>query len=252
MNFNIKQVEMKDRLSTNVDFFVDYDNNRFYKIYRDTGDLDIVERNIKFLYEHKLCSPLVIELLYDNGKFIGYVQEFVAGAKTFYEGLDDKEITFDKKCKYISDVFKSLKKIHEAGSFVGDIHSRNLLYTENGGFLIDLDDIRFSKEDNLPMTEYYYIHRSASDDYDVTSKNTDNIKATIAALSLLYGFDFEEVVIMHSLGCLLSYLELFIGDEDLRNDIMHIFYNRSDDNILYFDDVLRKHFSGKILVKEDK
>lgn len=251
MNINIRRVEFADKLSVNVEFYVDYDNKKFYKVYKDTTDLDLVERNIRFLYEHQVGSPKILELLYDDGHFVGYVQEYIADSKTFFEGEDDKDITFEKKYKYIMDIFQELRRVHQYGAFVGDIHSKNLLYNDDGGYLIDLDDIRFSKEDNQPLTEYYYIHRTINDDYDETSKNTDNIKATIAALSLLYGFDFEDVVIRNSLSTLMYYLELFIGDKDLLNDIGQIFYNRDDDSIIYFDDVLRKYFSGKILIKED-
>ena len=53
---------------------------------------------------------------------------------------------------------------------------------------------------------------------------------------------------MHSISMVISYLELFINDKDLMDDLKKIFYNDSVD-IRYFDEILKKHFRVKEFIK---
>ena len=75
-----------------------------------------------------------------------------------------------------------IRVLHSKGIIIGDVHSRNMLYDENGGYLIDLDEIRLKEEENYLFTEYYYVHFHMKDNYLKSSKNTDNIKASICSL----------------------------------------------------------------------
>lgn len=244
----IKECDLLENTSVNVNLYIDYENEEFIKIYKDDFSKDLVERNINFLRGLDFLNPKIISSFYDkSGQFIGYSQKLVKEAKTFKDGLTDEEISFEQKYKFICDIFRHLRNLHNSGCFIGDIHLRNLLYDGENGYIIDLDDIRFSAEDNLPLSEYYYINYEG--DVEESSIFTDNIKTTISALSLLYGFDFEEIVMMNSLNVFFSYLELFIGDSNLLNDIKNIFYNK--EKVFYFDEVLKKHFSDKVLIKEE-
>lgn len=245
----LRQLEIKEHSSINVDLYIDSSSRKFIKIYKSPVDLELVERNINFINQNNCFNPKILDIYYDeDGNFIGYSQEYINNAKTFLDGLSDRELSFEKKYKYICEIFDSLKKLHRLGAHIGDIHSRNLIYDDEHAYIVDFDDIRFSQEDNLPLSEYYYIQYSSNYNYEESSMFTDNIKATISALSLLYGFDFEEIVMMNSIGTLVSYLELFINDNNLLNDIKEIFYNK--DTIIYFDDVMRKYFAGKLLIKD--
>lgn len=244
----IKDCGLLENTSVNVNLYIDYENEEFIKIYKSNFSKDLVERNINFLKGLPFLTPKIISSFYDeNCNFIGYSQKLIKSAKTFNDGINDDEISFEQKYRFICDVFKHLRYLHSNGCFIGDIHLRNLLYDEKNGYIVDLDDIRFSKEDNLPLSEYYYI--TDGDEVIVSSKFTDNMKATISALSLLYGFDFEEIVMMNSLNVFFNYLELFIGDRNLLNDIINIFLNK--EKVIYFDEVLKKYFNDKILIKEE-
>lgn len=244
----IKDCSLLENTSVNVNLYIDYENEEFIKIYKSNFSKDLVERNINFLKGLPLLTPKIISSFYDeNGNFIGYSQKLIKSPKTFNDGINDDEISFEQKYRFICDVFKHLRYLHSNGCFIGDIHLRNLLYDGKNGYIIDLDDIRFSKEDNLPLSEYYYI--TNGDEVIDSSKFTDNMKATISALSLLYGFDFEEIVMMNSLNVFFNYLELFIGDRNLLNDIINIFLNK--EKVIYFDEVLKKYFNDKILIKEE-
>lgn len=245
----LRQLEIKDHSSINLNLYIDSSEQKFIKIYKSPESLELVERNINFIKEKNCFNPNILDIYYDeDGNFIGYSQDYITNARTFLDGLSDSELSFEKKYKYICDIFESLKKLHSFGAHIGDIHSRNLIYDDEDAYIIDFDDIRFSQEDNLPLSEYYYIQYSSNYNYQESSMFTDNIKATISALSLLYGFDFEEIAIMHSISTLVSYLELFISDDNLLNDIKEIFYNK--DTIIYFDDVLKKYFASKLLIKD--
>ncbi len=238
--------------SSNVGLYLNASEDVLYKIYTnsDTFDLDIVERNIKFLKEHNLFRPRVIDILYDeNGFFIGYSQEYIRDAKTFVDGISDENLTMERKFEIIYNVFRSIRKIHSYCGWIGDVHSRNLLYTDEGGFLIDLDDLRFDRDDNMPLSELYYVYEDYDSSYLESSPRTDNIKATLSALSVLYGFEFEDIIYDKSLHEIMTYLSYFTDDDELLEDFKKIFFDK--DNILYFDDVLRKRFSNKILVKNE-
>lgn len=249
MDINFKSMQVCNDLSIDAELYIDKNNKKIYKIYRNKISIALAERNIRFLYNCSFCCPRILELLYEGDVFLGYSQEYIDDAHSFFDGINDTSLTFDKKFDYICDIFTTIKTIHGHNIYIGDVHSRNMIYDDSKGYLIDLDDIRFSKEDNYSLSEYYYVHRANSDNFMESSKITDNIKATVVVLSLLYGFDFEKILIINSLDVVMSYLELFTNDNNLLDDLRKIFYNDNEDDILYFDDVLKKYFSDKKLVK---
>ena len=80
---------------------------------------------------------------------------------------------------------------------------------------------------------------------NIENKHTDIVKATISALSLLIGFDLEDTARDESLESIKYYLDWFIKDDDIRNEIYQIFDNPNE--VIYLDDILEGN--DKILIK---
>lgn len=222
------------------------DNGILYKFYNAKRSfMDEKERNVNYLREHPLFRPHVIEMFYDNGEFIGYSQEYIDNSKNFREAITDKNLSYERKIELIRDVFSKLRMLHERGIVVGDMHSKNLLYNEDGGYLIDLDEIRFLGVDDFKFEDKYLIKPSSDKPHiKVASPYTDNVKTTIACLSMLVGFDLETLVddkILH-LSVVKDWLNMNMSDIELRDKIFKLL--DSKDEVIYFDEILTSKGKG--------
>ncbi len=219
-------------------------NGVLYKIfYEDTFAYE-KERNITYLIKHRPIKPNALRILDNDDTIIGYTQEFIPNAITFKQGIEDNN--YDLKYKAVLDVFKSIKEIHKCGFIIGDVHSRNFIYNDNGGYLIDLDEIRLPKIDDHKFRDYYLVRKSNQGRVmNIENKHTDIVKATISALSLLIGFDLEDTARDESLESIKYYLDWFIKDDGIRNEIYQIFDNPNE--VIYLDDILEGN--NKILIK---
>ncbi len=216
-----------------------------YKVFYDNAFIVEKMRNLTFLIKEKPIKPNAIDLLESDGELVGYIQEFIPCAKTFKEGIDDSN--YELKYKAVLDVFKSIKKIHSLGYVIGDVHSKNFIYNYDGGYLIDLDEIRIPEEDDWKFRDYYLVKKNnRTPNIKKESFYTDNVKATISSLSLLLGFDLEEVVRDESLETLKIYIDWLINDDELKNQIFEIF-DRSD-QVIYFDEILES--KAKLFMKD--
>ncbi len=226
--------------STNL-YLID---DQLYKFFYDNSFIIEKERNIDYLIRHTPIVPKPLRFAYSQDEIIGYTQEFIPRAKTFKEGIEDQN--YDIKYKAVLDVFKSIKKIHECGFIIGDVHSRNFIYNESGGYLIDLDEMRIPKIDDWKFRDYYLVRRhNNSPEIRVESQYTDNVKATIASLSLLLGFDLEETARDESLDTLKIYIDWLINDDDTKAQIFELFDNPKQP--FYLDDILEGN--NKVLIK---
>lgn len=168
-----------------------------YKFYEDNRSfIEEKERNVLFFKEHPLFSLKIGITFYEGDYFLGFSQEFIPNSRTFKDAIGDESISDNIKMSAVIGVFKKMRMLHEHGILVGDMHSRNIIFDENDGYIIDLDEVRFKGVDDFKFQELYQIQiDEESPRIKVASEYTDNVKATVSALSLLYGFDFEELVV---------------------------------------------------------
>ncbi len=206
-----------------------------YKVYDEISYFrDEKERNIKFLMNNSIPNtPKIYKMLYKNNEFNGYVMEYIEGAMTFREGMN-QEISFSDKIKAILDVYETLKVLHSYNICIGDIHLSNFLYKDGHGYVIDLDEIRYP-EDNFKFRERYLVKESIK---RVPSKQasfiTDNIKVCICCLSFLYNIDLENIICKYSLKSVKIILKFLISDEEYKEISKVLDVNK----LCYFDDIL--------------
>lgn len=206
-----------------------------YKVYDEISYFrDEKERNIKFLMNNSIPNtPKIYKMLYKNNEFNGYVMEYIEGAMTFRDGME-QEISFSDKIKAILDVYETLKVLHSYNICIGDIHLSNFLYKDGHGYVIDLDEIRYP-EDNFKFRERYLVKESIK---SVPSKQasfiTDNIKICICCLSFLYNIDLENIICKYSLKSVKIILKFLTSDEEYKEISKVLDINK----LCYFDDIL--------------
>lgn len=242
---NLKKIN--DDSNNGGNLYTDY--QLLYKLFDDNPCfLDEKERNVHYLYKKRLFHPYVLDILYHGfGKkkrFLGYVQEFIPNAKTFRDGISDQEISYEEKEKIIGDVFDKLRILHAEDKYLGDVHLENFIYNEDGGYIIDLDEIRFQGVDDFNFEDCYLIkpdHNSPA--IRIADRYTDNVKTMIASLSFLYGFDLEAIVKNGTLVDVKQYLECMIEDKEFQGKVFQILDCR--DEVTYFDEILGNTVSKK-------
>ncbi len=213
-----------------------------YKFYEDNRSfIEEKERNVLFFKKHPLFSPKIGITFYEGDYFLGFSQEFIPNSRTFKDAIGDESINDSIKRNAVSGVFRKMRMLHEYGVFVGDMHSRNIIFNENDGYIIDLDEVKFKGVDDFKFQELYQIQVDGeSPRIKVASEYTDNVKATVSALSLLYGFDFEELVVDKVLRIddLKRCVGAIISDDDFKGSVFEVL--DSKDKVVYFDEVLEK------------
>lgn len=206
-----------------------------YKVYDEISYFrDEKERNIKFLMNNSIPNtPKIYKMLYKNNEFNGYIMEYIEGAMTFRDGME-QEIRFSDKIKAILDVYETLKVLHSYNICIGDIHLSNFLYKDGHGYVIDLDEIRYP-EDYFKFRERYLVKESIK---SVPSKQasfiTDNIKVCICCLSFLYNIDLENIICKYSLKSVKIILKFLTSDEEYKEISKVLDVNK----LCYFDDIL--------------
>lgn len=206
-----------------------------YKVYNEISYFrDEKERNIKFLMNNSIPNtPKIYKMLYKNNEFNGYIMEYIEGAMTFRDGME-QEIRFSDKIKAILDVYETLKVLHSYNICIGDIHLSNFLYKDGHGYVIDLDEIRYP-EDYFKFRERYLVKESIK---SVPSKQasfiTDNIKVCICCLSFLYNIDLENIICKYSLKSVKIILKFLTSDEEYKEISKVLDVNK----LCYFDDIL--------------
>lgn len=198
------------------------------------------ERNIDFLIKEKVPNaPLIYEKMYYNGKFIGYIMEYIKDSMTFRQAIG-KNIELDKKIQAIFDVYNSLKYLNSKNIFVGDVHSDNFLITNSGkGYAIDLEWIRFLGDENKFIQRYLIRPGEKFNKTNTPSKYTDNLKFMISSLSLLLDVDLEEYIANreHEINMEVILKEVIMP---LNNPELTAYFNKiiKYENVEYFDDFL--------------
>lgn len=192
------------------------------------------ERNVDFLKNIKIPHAILpTDKIILDGDFRGYEMNNFKDSKTFKQSSRMSNID---RLRVIKDTCIALRKIHELGLYIGDIHLDNFLYNESlvEGALIDFDYIRFPI-DYGKFTEYYRIKKEYYGSFIKENANTDNIKSFAVFLSFMYEVNLEEV--------------LAIGGIDLFKNIMSVLdikclgylidaLDNFDGKITYFDELL--------------
>lgn len=168
--------------------------DRLYKLFDKVFGIDLESLEYKqSLYD--FVSPTIIlpkDLIIDNEKTCGYEQKYISSyslGKCIY-----KNIPFERKRDIINSLSNSLKEINQF-LIVGDINLENILIPrnklDNKGYLIDFDFAKKINAEHINLTAY---NVKVSSDHIIDNLNTDKVKIFISFLSLLYGYNFEEIV----------------------------------------------------------
>lgn len=223
------------------------ENGILYKFFEDNRCfIEEKERNVLFFKENPMFSPKIGITFYNGTDFLGYSMEYIPGCKTFKDAIGDGEITHDIRVKAINGVYSKLKLLHKCDILVGDMHSRNVIFNNNDGYIVDLDEVRFKGEDDFKFEEFYQLKFSEdSPQIKVASAYTDNIKAMISCLSLLYGVDFEDLIHDKVLRIdeLRDAIDVVISDGEFKGDVFRLLDSR--DEVIYFDEILAKQNIAK-------
>lgn len=170
------------------------EGNDLFKIFKDYEwqDLDIIEY-LHGLFDFVSKSNLLPkDLIYYGDVIAGYQEEFINGY-TFLEALK-KPILFERKKQAINNISLALQDINQY-IIVGDINLENLLISKDrndkNGYIIDFDFAKEISDDSTNLTAY---NIKVNSNRIIDNLNTDKVKIFISFLSLLYRYNFEEIV----------------------------------------------------------
>lgn len=219
-------------------------NDCLYKIFKEFYSYQIeIERNTDFQIDESIPNvPKIYDKIYVDGKFSGYIMEYIKNSLTFRSAIG-KDIDTEIKFKAISDVYEALKYLHKKNIYLGDVHSDNFLISSDGlGYIIDLDYMRFPGDEY--KFEQCYLIKPNNNSYkiNVASQYTDNIKVMISCLSLLIGVDLENFISKKTSDIDLE--EIYnVVILPLNNKSLNDYFNKlmNGEEVEYFSDYLLKH-----------
>ncbi len=215
-----------------------------YKIFKEFYSYQSeIERNTDFQIRESIPNtPKIFDKIYVDGKFSGYVMEYIKNAKTFREAIGG-HVDEELKIKAICDVYEALKFLHSRNIYLGDVHSDNFLISSDGdGYIIDLDYMRFPGDEYKFQQCYLIKPNNKAYKINVASIYTDNIKVMLSCLSLLIGIDLERFI---------SKKASDINLEEIYSDVIHplkikpldIYFKKlmNGEEVEYFSDYLLKY-----------
>lgn len=227
-----------------------FNDDILYKIFRDRYDyINKKERNVDLLIGRNIpYAKIPLDKIMLDGEFYGYSMENFQDSCTFKKPTN---MPYTERLKIIKQVFIAIRQLHRLDVHIGDVHLDNFLYRERNdkqgniaseGAVIDFETIRFA-EDKIIFNDYYFLRKNFYEKFYMNeNKNTDNIKATVAALSFLYSVNLEEVLSTSSIG-VIGLLLNSINVESMK-DLQDVLTN-FDGEITYFDELL------PVLAKQD-
>lgn len=121
--------------------------NDILKIYKPCVDIAAKERKISLLINKALPKEAIkpISAVCDNsGKFIGYIMPKAVGEEvrvlTSKKYLKANGVTTEDILKILVKIHETIKVIHTAGVYIGDLNDQNILFDNNGNvYFIDCD-----------------------------------------------------------------------------------------------------------------
>ena len=221
-----------------------FDSNTLYKNVDPYFFIDEVERNVDFQIEnHVPCTPSIYEKIYYKDKFWGYSMECLKNTITF-KNASYLHIDFYVCLKIIQDIYMAIKYLHQRNILLGDIHMDNFLIDTNGcGYMIDLDYM-ISRGDEYKFQDLYQVQlKPDGKRIQINSKNTDNIKAMICCLSLIFGIDLESKNIYQSCINMEDLYYKYI--QPLGIVSLDDYFSRiiQGEEVEYFDDFIKENYT---------
>lgn len=187
INFNKMKKKIYNPFSDNS-FYVDEENNKFYKIFqRNLKSLSIMEKKldeIEKLNKSYISNPS--DIIYNSNSIInGYTQKLIRG-NTLRELINCRNLL--EYLKDIITVSKNLEDLHNCNAVVGDIGFHNIMIDENGEpKFIDIDSISTndikSKTVSLLLSNYY---GRKNKDVEI-GENSDNIGLYLSLFKVIFG-----------------------------------------------------------------
>ena len=250
MKLNVSDLKSIKKLGFGGDTFnsggniYQYSDDVLYKIVDEYFFRDEIERNVDYLMCHDVpCTVKIYDKIYFNDNFFGYSMRYLKNAVTFRTATYLK-IDFDKAIDAVQCVYQAMRYLHDRNILIGDLHLDNMMIDNCGyGYLIDLDYMVFPG-DEYKFRKLYDI-KYQHDGYRVSlsSKNTDNVRAMIGALSIIFGIDLESGFRHYFEIDLESMYDDFI--QSLHLDVLSDYFMRiiSGLDVEYFDDFLEDNYS---------
>jgi serine/threonine protein kinase len=196
---------------------------------------DETRRNIDYQINNPLPhTPIIYDELFIDEEFSGYIMEYIKDSMSFRQALT-ANLPEEVKRKAILDIFETLKELHKNNITLGDVHLDNFLITKDGGYVIDLDYMRFPGDEFKFQTCYDITKGNTK--YTRSSKYSDSIKVLIVALSLLLGIDLEARLLKNNE---INLEELYQIVLETNNKELIEYFNKimNGEDIYYFDDFL--------------
>ena len=236
-------MEKNSLVATNTELSTD--GISLEKLFNDYKNNDERIRNIKFFRENPMFSPKINYTFSSGNLLLGYNMEFIPGCITFKDAVGDDSYTYEDKLRAINGIFDKLKLLHKHDILIGDMHAQNIMFNSEDGYIVDLDEVRFLEEDAGKFDSVYHLVSEDGTVIEEESFYTDNVKATVCCLSLLYGVDFEDI--MHhgtlKIADLRESIDAVVSDKNFKQDIFGLLDSR--DIVVYFDEVLAKQNISK-------
>lgn len=217
----------------NAKYIIYEAENYLYKIIdTNTTYQKIIERNIDYLSKNNIPNvPKIIDKIYYNNKFYGYIVENIKGSITFKEAIF-KEIDTNLKIKAIIDIHKALKALHEKKITLGEINLECFIIDEQGGYIINLDNIHYPYDDNTYKTTYDVKTSNNSPKYK------DIVKMMISSLSLMVNMDLEKIVSPKTKCISLDYIYSMVIPAIGNKKLDEYFKRIMNGEEIYFDDFI--------------
>lgn len=224
------------------------DENFIYKISNIPDDsYNEYVRNIEYLIKNPIINtPKVYEKIYVGNKVCGYITENIKNSISFRNAIK-QNIKLEDKLKIICDIHLALKELHSKNLNLGDINLDKIFISNNNGYIVNLDAIRFYS-DKPKFNETYNIKMNSKTFALPTNQYSDLVKLMLSSLSIILEIDLETLI---------SNRDNTINMENLYNTVIFATGNKSlidyfkkiiDGNMIYFDDFLKENH----YIKEEK
>lgn len=150
----------------------------------------------------------------DRSYYSGYRMQFLKNAKTLLSAYKD-QISYEEKVIYANQLFSALNHLHQY-IVIGDIHSRNILLSDNKAYITDLDNSRKIDKRWAAIDCYYNLNFLGQ--YGNT-KQTDLIKMYIEILGFILEVDLSKFICKYGYN---EFYEIFTS-YSLPDDVLKFF-----------------------------
>ena len=241
---NIKKLGFGSETFNSGGNIYQYSDDVLYKIVDEYFFRDEIERNVDYLMCHDVpCTVKIYDKIYFNDNFFGYSMRYLKNAVTFRTATYLK-IDFDKAIDAVQCIYQAMRYLHDRNILIGDLHLDNMMIDNCGyGYLIDLDYMVFPGDEYKFRKLYDIKYRRDGYRVSLSSKNTDNVRAMICALSIIFGIDLESKFRYYFEINLESMYDGFIQSLHLNNLSDYFLRIVSGEDVEYFDEFLEDNYS---------